>query len=388
MEEFYFVHRSYEFASPETNRALGNLKELDAQGIKTTAVFFVPDYKKSIADSSKFINIKFVYYWKVIPYTGNRIIRLITEGIYQYLFLRKLKKGDTVYIYNEEKLMHKCIKRKGFNIYHERTEHPETIGFRNPLTSISLEQYYSDCRKINGLFVISSALKAFFAQKGVKEDYIRIINMTVDPSRFYNLQKQETERYIAYCGAASNNKDGVDILLKAFSIVAKKTSNIKLYIVGPKENNQDTSGNLRLISELDIQDKVVFTGVVHRDGIPQILKNADVLALARPNNLRAQNGFPTKLGEYLLTENPVVVTPVGDIPQFLKDEESAFIPTSDDYHDFALKLLQALENKSLAHHVGKEGAKVALQNFNSSIETKKMISFMFKKNINFPKLDA
>ena len=67
-----------------------------------------------------------------------------------------------------------------------------------------------------------------------------------------------------------------------------------------------------------MKDSIVFTGIVSAADIPQILKNAAVLALDRPDSLQAQCGFPTKLGEYLLTENPVIVTKVGDIPLFLE----------------------------------------------------------------------
>ena len=93
--------------------------------------------------------------------------------------------------------------------------------------------------------------------------------------------------------------------------------------------------------------------------MPQILKNAAVLALDRPESLQAQCGFPTKLGEYLLTENPVVVTKVGDIPLFLKDGETALIAEE--------------RNPEEASKIGKAGALVAMREFNYLNETKKII---------------
>ena len=49
-----------------------------------------------------------------------------------------------------------------------------------------------------------------------------------------------------------------------------------------------------------------------------------MLVLARPDNIQAKGGFPTKLGEYLATGNPVVVTKVGEIPNYLIDGVNAF----------------------------------------------------------------
>ena len=202
--------------------------------------------------------------------------------------------------------------------------------------------------------------------------------MIVDADRFRGIKKTSCkERYIAYCGTASNNKDGVDQLIKAFALVCKQHPDVKLHIIGKVPNKKDYSGNIQLIEELGIEDKIVFTGVVTADKMPQLLKDAEVLALARPDNLQAKYGFPTKLGEYLLTENPVVVTSVGDIPTFLKDGESALISEPSNARMFADKLLWALENSGDASKIGKAGAEIALNCFNSEIETKKIVNVLF-----------
>lgn len=214
---------------------------------------------------------------------------------------------------------------------------------------------------------------------GVPKERITIVNMTVDPQRFEGIEKQPIEdKYIAYCGTASNNKDGVNRLIEAFAIVAKKHSDVKLYIIGKVPSATDESGNLQLVEALGIKDRVVFTGIIPATEMPQMLTNATVLALARPNNLQAQNGFPTKLGEYLLTGNPVVVTKVGDIPLFLKDGESALLADPDSVGEFAEKLCWALEHQVECDEIGKNGCNVAMANFNASIETNKIINTIWK----------
>ena len=107
--------------------------------------------------------------------------------------------------------------------------------------------------------------------------------------------------------------------------------------------------------------------------MPQILKNAVALALDRPDSLQAQCGFPTKLGEYLLTENPVVVTKVGDIPLFLKDGETALLAEERNPQDFSSKLIWILQHPEEATMIGKAGAQVAMREFNYLKETKKII---------------
>lgn len=103
------------------------------------------------------------------------------------------------------------------------------------------------------------------------------------------------------------------------------------------------------------------------------MKNAAVLALDRPDSLQAQCGFPTKLGEYLLTENPVIVTKVGDIPLFLKDGETALLAEERNPKEFSSKIIWALEHPEEAAEIGKAGAQVAMREFNYLNETKKII---------------
>ena len=110
------------------------------------------------------------------------------------------------------------------------------------------------------------------------------------------------------------------------------------------------------------------------DEIPQIMVDAKMLVLDRPDNLQARFGFPTKLGEYLLSANPVVVTGVGDIPLFLQDKDSALISPPNNPQAFAEKLVWALQNPDESKRIGYNGCKVARIHFNSDVEAKKLMT--------------
>jgi len=110
--------------------------------------------------------------------------------------------------------------------------------------------------------------------------------------------------------------------------------------------------------------------------MPQMLKNATIVALARPDSLQAQCGFPTKLDEYLLSENPVLVTKVGDIPLFLKDKETTLLSQERNPGEFASNMLWALEHPQEAETIGRWGAEVALKEFNYFTESKKIIDLI------------
>lgn len=372
---FYIFNKVIKPNTASGNRFLSFLRGFDELGVDGTVVLLVPSVEH-FRVREKYHHLKVKYLWHDWPF-GQKILDRIYRQFSMVRFKSMLKSGDLVFCYGSPEYLADIIGLKGVKVYHERTESPEVL----PLFSIKAQQrYLGACKLLDGLFVITTALKRYFETKGVPSERIHIINITVDSSRFDNIVKTyDVGKYIAYCGNASNNKDGVDDLIKAFSIVCKKHIDIKLYIIGKAPSLEDEVGNLSLIDSLGIKDKVVFTGMIKTERMPQVLKDAVILALNRPDSPQAQNGFPTKLGEYLMTENPVVVTKVGDIPLFLKDGESALLAEQKNTEDFANKLCWLLEHPEEAVAIGRKGKEVALMKFNYLTESKKIIDIILKK---------
>lgn len=369
----YIIEYAYIPNTASGNRLLGYFRQWDKMGVEAKVYYLAPSTGYDIV-SEKFQHIKFEYCWnRLIPY--KKFIKRFFINKYIQKITRELVPGDIVYTYTISLITEQCLKVSGVKVFAEVTEHPKVCSpVADPSLLLDEQSYIDTILKLSGLFVISNPLKHYFQQYGIPSSKIHIINMTVDPSRFLKIHKTNCkDRYIAYCGTASNNKDGVDELIKAFAIVAQRISDVKLYIIGKTPSKKQKFGNMELVKSLSLKDKVVFTGIVKAVDMPQLLKNAEVLALDRPDNLQATYGFPTKLGEYLLTKNPVIITAVGDIPEFLKDGVSALIAKPSDAEDFSSKLIWALTHKDEAARIGREGCSVAMEHFNSFTEAQKII---------------
>lgn len=363
----YIVYNSYQPNTAPTNRLLSFLRGFSELGTQVEVVFLEPDSNYSKV-TEHLPNIYFNYMWNRLR-IKNRFIEKLTGFYWGWKFSKNLKAGDKVILLTAGRVFFNLINRKDVKLYHERTEHPDIYMIKG----FDIKKYKARIKDLDGMFVISTALKGYFSSLGLAKEKIEIVNMTVDSNRFINLRKEPSEKYIAYCGTAFNNKDGVDELIKSFAIVHKVHPEVKLYIIGKTPDPKDVSGNLKLMETLGLKDSIVFTGIVSAADMPQILKNATILTLDRPDSLQAQCGFPTKLGEYLLTENPVVVTKVGDIPLFLKDGETAILAEERNQEDFSSKLIWALEHPVESVKIGKAGAQVAMREFNYLTETKEFI---------------
>lgn len=265
--------------------------------------------------------------------------------------------------------------KKKYSFFYERGEVP----FYSTAKSVAyrLQEYIgrAEAKNATGMLAQTHLLKEYYLNYGVQN--IEVINMFVDTTRFQNLHVDNSTKFIAYCGTISKHKDGVDDLIKAFDVVHKKYPEYKLYLIGAFEALYDDEKYLRnMVSEKRLNDSVVFTGRIKPTEIPELLMNASILALARPINPQTQYGFPTKLGEYLCTGNPIVLTEVGEIGMYMKDHVNCVFAQPDNYQDFAEKLLWTIENYDEAKKLGKAGRRLVDNDFSILTQTKKAIDFM------------
>lgn len=379
-KNIYLVADSYEPNSAFTNRFLAFARGYGELGIYVNVVFPFPGRKFNKVDIL-LENVRFIYLWDKLK-TDNKYIRFVLTRFYLFKFILQLRKNDIVILYGMINFLWMFRLVKNVKLYHERTESPDVIGRDYSFTGdIKHKIYLSSCKKLDGLFVISPSLRNYFVKEvGMSEDKVHVINMIVDMSRFDNLNLKPKLNTITYCGTISEQKDGISYLIKSFAKVIEHYNNITLTIIGGFESKKTEQNVLQLIKNLNIESNIILLGPVSSEEMPFHLSAAKILALSRPNNKQAQYGFPTKLGEYLMTENPVVITQVGDFDKYLEDKKEVIFSKPDDIDDFADKLLWVLDNYKLASSIGKNGKVIAQNSFNYKIESQKVLQVIFGEN--------
>ena len=371
MSTFYILCRTYTPNSAGVNRLMSFINGFSNHGVETKVIFFSPDPKKS-KFNGELPNVEFIYKWES-HYINHPVFKYISFFFYIIGFTLSIPRNSKILVFGFSEILSFLPKNRNCEVYYEISENPEISLTTNRFFASSLKSFLNNCKRLSGLFVISSALKDYFVSNGIEENRVHIINMTVDKARFDGVGKRKGKRYVAYCGTASNNKDGVDQLIKSFALISERYPDLLLFIIGRTPSKEESFANKELVESLNLSERVVFTGVIPSTEMPQLLTDAEILALDRPDNIQAKYGFPTKLGEYLLTGNPVVLTKVGDIPLFLKDGVSALIADPDNPKSFANKLDWALSHYEESKVIGLAGKQVALQSFDAYIESEKMI---------------
>ena len=299
---------------------------------------------------------------------------------YDYIWLSN--SSSVLNIFYSSKKTASCktfIELNEFNDIHKMEGH--TGNFLQRVYGAKSEQSFTDViAKIDYFGCMTQTLLAHYKTMAKPNAQFMHLPMTVDLKRFHSVNSTDrySKPYIAYTGTFNNAKDGVDILIKSFAKIALKYPQHHLYLAGFWHYDVDKQKDL--INKYNLNNRITYIGVLNKDEIPPFIGNAELLVLSRPDSHQAQGGFPTKLGEYLATRNPVCVTKVGEIPDYLEDNVSAFMATPGDIDSFADAMDRALSNPEKARKVGLAGREIAEKEFNSEIQAKRLADFL-KQNL-------
>lgn len=269
-----------------------------------------------------------------------------------------------------------ACKHGGAKFLQEKSEFPFVLMKKGFFHKLYARLYVNTTYKLfDGLIVMTKPLMEYFETKVRKDCRLLEMPMTVDTERFDVEPNENTlGEYFAYCGNMSNTKDGIINLLDSFVAVERRFPNVKLVLIGGT-NDEAYLASLKRYGKDKGLNNVVFYGAVSRDEMPSLLKNAKGLLLARPSSLQSSGGFPTKLGEYLSTGKPVVVTAVGDIPLYLNKSNSFIVPP-DDNDAFSSAMNAVMENYDHALQIGAKGKELAMNVFSAKVQSKHLEDFL------------
>ncbi len=234
-------------------------------------------------------------------------------------------------------------------------------------------------KKIDAYISISEELKKYFCHFSLKPTIV--LPVIVDISRFNatiegNL-KAGKRKYLCYMGNMELSKDDVDNIIKAFGLISEDYKDIDLHLYGnPSSNSKELLTSL--IYSLGLEERVYLKGGIPSKNVPGILLNAYILVSSQPNTIRASGGFPTKLGEYLATGVPALLTDVGENTKYVSDGEHVFFAEAQKPEAYANKLRFIIDNYQDALKVAQKGKFFVFDNYSHIRQGKRLVDFLEK----------
>jgi glycosyltransferase involved in cell wall biosynthesis len=216
----------------------------------------------------------------------------------------------------------------------------------------------------DGVIVITRFLEQSLAPLIRHKAWLLRVPIMVDAERF-DPRTEPTPGLIAYAGHLGHAAE-LDDLIVATALIAHRDPTVRLEILGGATGRQREE-LLADIEERGLAGRVDLVGPVSADEMPARLARAAVLVLARADGLFSRAGMPTKLGEYLASGRPVVVTATGDIPDYLHDGVDSYLVPPGDVKRLSEAIARALHDP-LAPAVGSAGRQLALRAFDPAVQ--------------------
>ena len=155
--------------------------------------------------------------------------------------------------------------------------------------------------------------------------------------------------------AAHNEKKGLDVLIRAFSEVARTDPKLELFLVG---NGPLRGKHEGLAKSLALDDRVRFLGGQGRLEIAELLHGCELFvhpAVSEP--------FGLVIAEALACKKPVVASNTGGIPEIIEDGASGILVEPGRPQELARAISSVLGNPNLMNTLSANGYAVAEKYF-------------------------
>jgi colanic acid/amylovoran biosynthesis glycosyltransferase len=128
---------------------------------------------------------------------------------------------------------------------------------------------------------------------------------------------------VVICPALLVERKGQRYLIRAMEMLRQRSVDVVLWLAGQGEDREELE---RMVSECKLAERVRFLGQVSHDALLAMFRDGAVDMIALPS---LHEGIPASLQEAMGYGIPVIATPVGGIPELLRDGAGLMVPTTD-----------------------------------------------------------
>jgi glycosyltransferase involved in cell wall biosynthesis len=173
----------------------------------------------------------------------------------------------------------------------------------------------------------------------------------IEPQSIHQFQNK-----LLFIGRLAKGK-GVEVALKAFSIINREIDKTKLIIAGngPEMNNLKDSS-----IKYGLTNSVSFIGEVSPLEIPKLINSTFSVIVP---SIEEEQGSIVSLQAGIM-ERPVVASNVRGLREIIKDNITGLIVRKNDHNDLANKILFLLRNPKIAEKLGKSARKRVSSDYN------------------------
>ena len=181
---------------------------------------------------------------------------------------------------------------------------------------------------------------------GLNKENVTPIPSGVDVNLFNPSGNTAEDFTILYFGPLSSFR-GVDVLLSAFKLVGKSLSSARLILLARESNSK----NFWLRKTEKLANAEVITGILGQRELIRHLNSASVVVL--PFKFWPQVECPLTVLEAMAMEKAVVTTPIGAIPEIVRNWKNGVLIPSKNSKELAEVVVKLLNDPSQRKEIGR-----------------------------------
>jgi glycosyltransferase involved in cell wall biosynthesis len=180
--------------------------------------------------------------------------------------------------------------------------------------------------------------------RSVNKDKCSVVLNYPDENIFFRrTRERQDNRFIMIYPGSLNRRQGVDIAIKALSIIKDKVPLAELHIYG---DGADKDYLEHLAVDLGLQDRVLLKGSLPIYEVADKMANADLGIEPKRNDLFAGDAMSTKILEFMSLGVPVIVSDTR-VHKYYFDDSVVLFFKSDDENDLARCMLLLINDTIL-----------------------------------------
>ncbi|MCH8741621.1 glycosyltransferase family 4 protein [Patescibacteria group bacterium] len=222
-------------------------------------------------------------------------------------------------------------------------------------------------------------IKEAMIKLGASKSKIKIINFGIDTEKFrpgiFNEKLKEKLRIknkkVVISLRSLDPIYDIETLIKTASIVVKKYSRVKFIIAGNGPQKEELEN---LVENLNISDKIIFTGYISNNEIPFYLGVSDIYV----STSLSDAGISSSTAEAMACGLPVVITDNGENRTWVKEGNGGFLIKERNPKVLAEKIIFLLKNEDKGKNFGIENRKTIIKRNDYHNEMSKMEEIYYK----------
>ena len=229
-----------------------------------------------------------------------------------------------------------------------------SLAFRSLLFLEKISISFSD------FVIISNHLwhKTLCSRSVSKEKCITIINYPDENIFSQSNDTNQTDNFVFLYPGTLNFHQGVDIAVKAISIIKSQAPQALLQIVGDGTAKTNLE---KLVDKLNLKEQVMIKNPIPLDDVPSVMAKADVGIIPKRDDGFGGEAFSTKTLEFMLMGIPILVSRTRIDQYYFNDLLVKFFePGNPD--DLAEAMLEMIRDKAMRKRLSVKGIEFARKN--------------------------